>query len=200
MRKFLQRLRSASVQSWGEGEFAMTALIYTFLLLASAGLMAMLSIHVAALAGSTALFSHFGRLIFLGIFVVFLPAIVVMNRLTREFKQKDFWRAALRGCPVWMQRALYFIFGYAFLGAFVLPRLYGGATNTVLNSARKMSAIGLTFYYIATCVLYSAVHAGKFDESRRCANGHHVAPLAKYCDECGAPVVSEGSHSSQNPC
>ena len=27
------------------------------------------------------------------------------------------------------------------------------------------------------------------NESRRCLNGHHVAPRAKFCEECGAPLV-----------
>jgi hypothetical protein len=43
------------------------------------GLVVVLSVHVAALADSTALFSHVGKLIFPGIFVVWLPTIVVMK-------------------------------------------------------------------------------------------------------------------------
>ena len=89
----------------------MNILIYPFLLLALVGLVVVLSVHVAVLAGSTALFSQVGKLIFQGIFVVWLPTIVVMNRLTRDFKQKDIWKAALRGCPQRMQRAQYVIFG-----------------------------------------------------------------------------------------
>jgi hypothetical protein len=176
----------------------MTAFIYPFLILASAGFVAVLSVHVAALAGSTMPFARFLKFLFPGIFVVWLPTILVMNRLTRDFKQKDIWKAALRGCPVWMQRVQYFICGYAFFGAFVLPLFYGGGMNSPQNSARAMSAIALTFYSIATCVLYSASRADRFDVSRRCANGHRVAPLAKYCEECGAPVVSASYHSAQN--
>jgi hypothetical protein len=176
----------------------MNILIYPFLLLALVGLVVVLSVHVAALAGSTALLSHVGKLIFPGIFVVWLPTIVVMNRLTRDFKQKDIWKAALRGCPQWMQRAQYIFFGYAFIVAFVLPFVYGGGMDSPSNSARAMSAIALTFYSIATCVLYSATKADRFDESRRCANGHPVTPLAKHCDECGALVLPATFHSSQS--
>jgi len=176
----------------------MTVLIYPFLILASVGFVAVLSVHVAALAGSTSAFTHLLKFLFPGIFIVWLPTVLVMNRLTRDFKQKDIWKAALRGCPLWMQRAQYFVVGYAFFSAFVLPFVYGGGMSSASNTARAMSAIALTFYAVATCVLYSATRAGRFDQSRRCANGHRVTPLAKYCDECGAPVVSASFHSPQN--
>jgi hypothetical protein len=42
-----------------------------------------------------------------GLFIVWLPTVLLMNRMTRDFKQKDVWRAALRGCPKWMQRLVY---------------------------------------------------------------------------------------------
>ena|ERR1700693_608052 len=176
----------------------MTAFIYPFLILASVGFVAILSVHVAALAGSTWAFTHFLKFLFPGIFIVWLPTVLAMGRLTRDFKQKDIWKAALRGCPLWMQRAQYIVLGYAFFAAFVLPFVYGGGMNSASNTARAMSATALTFYAIATCVLYSATRADRFDRSRRCANGHRVEPLAKYCDECGAPVVSASSDSPQN--
>ena len=174
----------------------MVKLIYPFLFLATAGLAIDVVIHLAALAGSTALFDLLGKYIFLGIFVVWLPAIFAMNRLAREFKQKDIWRAALRGCPKWMRMAMWTVFGYAWVGFFVLPLLYGGSSNSHPNSARLMSGAVLMFYAVATCVLYSATQAEKHDKSRRCANGHHVGPLARFCEECGAPVLDMTSSSS----
>ena len=88
----------------------MTALIYPFLFLASVGFVTVLSVHIVALAGSTSGFSNLIKFLFLGIFVVWLPTVLAMTRMTREFKQKDIWRAALRGCPLWMKRGLYFVF------------------------------------------------------------------------------------------
>jgi len=174
----------------------MAKLIYPFLFLATAGLAIDVVIHLAAFTGSTILFDQLGKYIFPGIFVVWLPAIFAMNRLAREFKQRDIWRAALRGCPKWMRMALWTVFGYGWASLFVLPILYGEGIDSGPNSARAMSAIALTFYAVAACVLYSATQAEKFDQGRRCANGHRVGPLARFCEECGAPVIDVTSSSS----
>ena len=170
----------------------MAALIYPFLALSAAGLAAMFVVHVAALFGVVGPFDHVFEYFGPGVFVVFLPTILVMNRLTREFKRKDVWRAALRGCPQWMRRAVWAIFGYVWVGFFALPILYGGGMDSKPNTIRMISGTLLIFYLIPVAVLYSATQVKGFDESRRCLNGHHVSPLAKYCEECGAPVVPQG--------
>ena len=174
----------------------MAVLIYPFLALAAVGSVATLVVHVAALFEVTYPFEHFLKLLGPGIFVVFLPTIFVMNRLTREFKQKDSWRAALRGCPQWMRRAVWVIFGYAWVGFFALPFLYGGGMNSIGNNARSISAVLLVFYLIPVSVLYSATQVNRFDESRRCLNGHRAPPSAKFCEECGAPVAPSNANST----
>jgi hypothetical protein len=167
----------------------MAALVYPFLVLSSVGFAAMLVIHVASLLGITAPFEHLLTYLAPGVFVVFLPAILAMNQLTRDSKQKDIWRAALRGCSQWMYRAVWVIFGYAWVGFFALPFLYGGGMDSEANKARMLSGTLLVFYMIPFAVLYSWTQARHFDESRRCLNGHRVSPLAKFCEECGAPVA-----------
>ncbi|MHB1938813.1 MAG: hypothetical protein ACYCOR_19860 [Acidobacteriaceae bacterium] len=98
-----------------------------------------------------------------------------------------------------MRKALWTLFGYAWLGFFALPFIYGGGMNFPANRARSMSAVLLAFYAIATAVLYSATRADKFDTSKRCLNGHPVPPLAKYCEECGARVQMTPAVSSSLP-
>jgi hypothetical protein len=167
----------------------MGMLIYPFLALSAIGFVALLAIHVASLFGVTYPFQRFLGILAPGIFVVFLPTIFVMNRLTRDFKQKDLWRAALRGCPTWMRRTVWTVCGYAWLGFFVLPIIFGGGMHSAANGARGASGILMVFYLIPFSVLYSATKTQNLDESRRCLNGHHVSPLAKFCEECGAPVA-----------
>jgi hypothetical protein len=55
-----------------------------------------------------------------------------------------------------------------------------------------MSAGLLIFYLIPLAVMYSAMHVGAFDNSRKCLNGHRVSLSAKFCEECGAPVEDRG--------
>jgi hypothetical protein len=171
----------------------MIGVIYSSFALAAAGFVAMLLVHLASLFGNTYLFDRTIAVFGPGVFVVFLPTIFVMNRLTQDFKQKDLWRAALRGCPQWMYRIVWAIFAYCWAGFFVLPLLYGGGMDSNANRARIGSGALLVFYLIPLAVMYSATHVERFDESRRCLNGHHVSPLAKFCEECGAPVATSTS-------
>ena len=166
----------------------MSTFLTVLLVLAMLGSIATLAVHISALFGITYPFEHALKLIVIPLFVVFLTTIFVMNRLTREFKQKDVWRAALLGCPQWMRRALWIIFGYAWVGFFALPFLYGGGMDSPANGARSMSAVLLIFFLIPVAVLYSATQAKRFDGIGRCPNGHSIPPLAKYCPECGAPA------------
>jgi hypothetical protein len=177
----------------------MALLVYPFLGLAATGFVAVLIVHLAALLGVIYLFDISLKFLGPGLFVVWLPTVLVMGRLTRDYKQKDIWRAALRGCPKWLQRAQWILFGYTWVGFFALPIIYGGGRDLPINSARSMSGLLLAFYSIAACVLYSATQAAKFDEGKYCLNGHRVSPLAKYCDECGAPVQAVSSQSGQIP-
>lgn len=166
----------------------MVALVYPFLGLSAIGFALMLMVHVASLFGVTAPFAHGLSYLAPGVFIVFLPTVLVMTRLTRDFKQKDIWRAALRGCPQWMRRAVWVVFGYVWVGFFALPLLYGGGSDSEANKVRTLSGTLLIFYLIPVAVLYSATQVQRFDESRRCFNGHPVSPLAKFCEDCGAPV------------
>jgi hypothetical protein len=166
----------------------MRALIYPLLILAGIGSLAMLAIHLAALFGIAYPFEHFLRFLAPGLFIVWLPTILVMGRLTKDFKQKEIWHAALRGCPQWMRRTVWVIFGYAWVGFFALPFLYGGGMESVANKARVLSAVLLALYAISVAVLYSATQAKHLDDARYCLNGHRMSPLANFCEECGAAV------------
>jgi hypothetical protein len=166
----------------------MTVIIYPSFAFAGIGFVALLVVHLASLFGNTSLFDRTIAVLGPGVFVLALPTIVVMGSLARDFKQKDIWRATLRGCPRWMYRTVWGIGAYCWAGFFVLPLLYGGGMESDANRARIGSGGLLMFYLIPLAVMYSATHVEQFDQSRRCLNGHHVSPLAKFCEECGAPV------------
>jgi hypothetical protein len=152
--------------------------------------MAVLAVHVASLLGAAYPFEHLLKFLGFGVFVVFIPTIFVMNGLTREVKNRDIWRAALRGCPRWMRGSVWTIAGYAWIGSFALPLLYGGGMHSETNQARSASAILLVFYLFPVSVLYSATQVSRFNERARCVNGCPVSPLAKFCEECGAPLAA----------
>jgi hypothetical protein len=124
-------------------------------------------------------------LVFPGIFVVWLPTVLMMNGLTRDFKQKDLWTAALRGCPSWMRRTLWVTQGLIFFVTFALPFLLGSNPGAFPGS---FVIFPIAFYAVSFCVMYSVIHNAEHDAGRRCLNGHRISPLAKFCEECGAPA------------
>jgi hypothetical protein len=177
----------------------MTGLIYSFLAFAAAGLTGVLAIHLASLLGAAYPFEHLLKFLAFGVFAVMVPTTFVMNRLTQDVKQRDIWRAALRGCPRWMRGLTWAILGYAWVGFFVLPLLYGGGINSETNEARSTSAVLLVFYLVPLSVLYSATQIPRFNERTCCSNGHRVSPLAKFCEECGAPIAASNVPLQNTP-
>ena len=177
----------------------MAVLLYPMLAFSAAGLMAALAVHVASLLGAAYPFEHLLKFLAFGVFAVMVPTIFVMHRLTRDVKQRDIWRAALRGCPKWMRGLVWAISGYAWVGFFVLPLLYGGGMDSETNKARSMSGVLLIFYLIPASVLYSATQVPRFNENGLCSNGHRVSPLAKFCEECGAPLAASSVPLQNTP-
>jgi hypothetical protein len=169
-------------------------LAYAFLVMSAVGFVASLVSHVCSLLGVDGPLGDRTMLLHMGIFVVWFPAILAARRVGRDAPQKDQWKAALRGCPEWMRYALYGLFGYTFLNfALFLFRAHGRGSSGPGGSAspsvvRGFSGHWMLFYFAAFAMLYSYLHL-EDTGPRRCSGGHEVGPLAKFCEQCGAPVV-----------
>ena len=171
----------------------MTALLYPFIVLSAMGLILSLIVHTSALLGRDLGFGQAVWALHIGIFAVWLPTVLVLRNTTKDFKQRDLWKAALRGCPDWMRKMTYGFFGYAIVNFAIFmfstinhPGSNSGApTPAVL---RGFSGHWMAFYSAALSTLYSATRVKDADAGRRCQNGHLVSPMAKYCEECGASV------------
>jgi len=61
------------------------------MVLAPTGLIASLIVHMAALLGMPSPLGEKSWVLHIGIFVVWLPAVLVLQSLSGEFKQKDLW-------------------------------------------------------------------------------------------------------------
>ena len=174
----------------------MNVLLRPFIALSAVGLILSLIVHVSALVGYDLGFGQSVFALHMGIFVVWLPTVLVAIRTTGDFRRRDFWKAALRGCPDWMRKMTYGFFGYAIVNFAIFmfttithPGSHSGEpTPAVL---RGFSGHWMAFYSAAMAVLYSATKVKETDAGRRCRNGHPVSPLAKYCEECGSPVSSQ---------
>jgi hypothetical protein len=167
---------------------------YPVVALSAAGVLASFCLSLASLGPYPETEKSAFRFLFPGIFVVWLPTILVMNWLTRDFKQRDLWKAALRGCPAWMRTAQWVVWGLAF-AAFFAPFLWGSKPGAFPSGPMLIPAV---FYATSFCVAYSALHVEKCDAERCCLNGHRVSPSAKFCEECGAPTAPEGMRRSRS--
>lgn len=95
----------------------MKTLLKPLIALAAIGLFASAVVHVCALLGIQNPFGPYAWALHVGIFVIWLPAVIVSNRATQDvsFKRKDFWTIALSGCPPWMSKMVKGLFVYALL-------------------------------------------------------------------------------------
>jgi hypothetical protein len=174
----------------------MTLIAYPFLVLSAVGLGLSVISHICGLLGVVGPLGDWTWLLHIGIFVVWLPAVLAAQRLSKNVPQKDIWKAALRGCPAWMRYATYGLFGYAivnFLVFFLTADKSQGSGPMPPGVVRGFSGHWMIFYGAAFSILYSYVQVGGRDEVRRCVSGHEVRPLAKFCEQCGQPVVEGAS-------
>lgn len=174
----------------------MAVLLTPFCALAAIGFCLSAITHIAAILSLPQPLGPAATFLFGGIFIVWLPAVLVSSNLVADFKQKDFWQAALRGCPVWMRRLCFGTFYYG-IASFVVFMFIIPAIRQVPPVFLE-GAMGhcMIFYAMATGILYSAIAVSRTDPARRCTQGHPVSPSAKFCEQCGA-VVATGLQESR---
>jgi len=165
------------------------SITFPFMLLAAAGLCISLYVHLLTLMdmpmpwGGSVWFLH------VGIFVVWIPAVLVSQRVVRRASQKDFWKIALSGCPPWMRTAGYVLFVYAILNfLYFMFFLEHGKTDEG-STIRGFSGHWLIFYGCAFAILYSVNARPDLLEPIKCPKGHEVEPLAQFCSSCGARIT-----------
>jgi hypothetical protein len=99
-------------------------LAYPVMVLAGIGVLASFVLTATSIAAHSDLGKVGAHFLFPGIFVVWLPTILFANVLGADFKQRDIWKATLRGCPQWMRITQWVIIGIVFV-TFFFPFLWG---------------------------------------------------------------------------
>lgn len=165
----------------------MRLLVAPLRLIAVAGFLASLIVHVLALTGLAGPFGSEIWLLHIGVVVVWFPTILIERRLTGGARQADFWKAPCRGCPGWVNAGVRVLGGYALLNfvIFVLQiSRYPANEAPDVIMYRGLSGHWMFFYYIGAATLYS-VTMHESPSPRHCANGHEVSLFATHCDVCG---------------
>lgn len=170
---------------------AVAALIVPFMWLSALGFVLSAYAHVTSLFGSSLIWGESVWFLHIGAFVVWLPAVLVSQRVMRDASQRDFWTILLSGCPPWMHSAQKILIGYVvvnFLYFMVTSVSRPASATTDPSVIQGFSGHWLIFYGLAFCILYSVHQKPELLVGRQCPAGHPVPHLAEYCGTCGARV------------
>ncbi|MFH0824599.1 MAG: hypothetical protein V2B18_17735 [Pseudomonadota bacterium] len=152
----------------------MERIILPFVVLSAVGFAASAIAHTAALAG---LPQPLGRLTWClhgGVFVVWVPMILVSRKLSKKAGQTVFWKTALRACPPWMFGLTIMTFVYAIINMALYIILTDGRGSRLGDESmdiRGFSGHWMAFYAAALSVLYSSLRSVETDAGRKPPEG-----------------------------
>jgi hypothetical protein len=148
--------RVPDVPSWAK------PLLWPFIALSAVGLGLSLWVHLGAVAGRRVAPEALFWMLHMGIFVVWIPTVLVSKERISNASRKDYLKLALRGAPVWMRYMVYGFFGYAMLNfaIFMFQAPHGGSgANPPPVVWRGFSGHWMCFYSAALATLYGAAAA-----------------------------------------
>jgi hypothetical protein len=131
-----------------------------FAFLALIGLLLSICVHIEALFSRQPSSASWG--LHVGVFVVFIPAILVAQKRLGTTRGKDFWKAVTKGSPDGVRYMLYFLFAYAFITGLLSFLQSPPGTVPSRDTApdwRGVSAIWMVFYWASFAILSSALRS-----------------------------------------
>jgi hypothetical protein len=179
-------------QSNGVVSGPMRAALVPFMVLAALGFLLSVAAHVASIAGVPLPRGQSIWLLHTGIFVVWIPTVLISSKVMRGERRGDFWKIVLSGCPAWARVLGYALFGYVLLNFFYFVATSGGrghyAGDPPPSVIRGFSGHWMLFYGVAFMVLYSVKRKPELLGQVRCSNGHAVSMTDRFCRVCGATL------------
>jgi len=171
----------------------MRVLIFMLLLLSTAGFVLSVLAHVFALFGLMPPGGDLVMSLHIGVFVVWIPAVLLSTRVTKNANRNDFWKIMFSGCPLWMRYTFYGLFGYAILNFLLFIATDGaqhqGSNAVSVETVRGFSGHWMVFYGAAFSMFYSILKSPQLLQQRKCINGHVVSFGDAYCHICGSSLV-----------
>ena len=145
----------AGIPAWSK------PLLWPLIGLSAVGLALSLWVHLGALGGYRVAPQYFFVMLHLGIFVVWLPTMLVAKKRIGNMQRRDFWKLVLRGSPNWMRYMVYGFGAYAVVNflIFLTQAPSGGSGDPPAVVWRGFSGHWMAFYSAAMATLYAAVEA-----------------------------------------
>jgi hypothetical protein len=134
-----------------------------FALLSFVGLVLSIWVHVGALFDRQVAPDYFFWGLHIGIFVVFIPAVLVAQKRVGSTSRKDFWKAVTKGSPDGLRYLLNFFFAYALVN-FAIFWFQSASMGKQVGSPpaltwRGFSGHWMLFYCAAFAILTSALRS-----------------------------------------
>ncbi len=184
------------MQSNGVVSGAMRAAIVPFMWLAALGFVLSVAAHVASIAGVPLPGGQSIWLLHTGIFVVWIPTVLISSKVMRGERRGDFWKVVLSGCPAWMRVLGYALFGYVLLNFFYFIATSSGRGHYVGGPPppviRGFSGHWMLFYGVAFMTLYSVRRRPELLGQATCSNGLPVSTTDRFCRICGETLAGTG--------
>lgn len=124
-----------------------------------------------------------------GIFAVWLPAVLIAQRINNGNRLKFSWKKVLVGCPPWLTYAAFAVFAYAFLNFFLV---IGNRDIDNAQGVRAFTGHGMMFYCLAFCIFLSSWNRPQLLRTQQCPAGHDVGHEDRFCPLCGLPTSQSG--------
>lgn len=177
----------------------MNRILAPFLAFAGLGFLASLVAHLMALAGVSPPGGAAVMGLHIGVFAVWIPAVIVSIRSNLGQRNRLSWKQLLSGCPPWMFYALMALFVYAFVNFFVAiehaPAAKSSTRALTSSTLRAFSGHWMLFYGAAFAIMLSAYRKPALLKAAHCPSGHEVARADRFCPSCGAAIPRPGSES-----
>jgi hypothetical protein len=173
-----------------------------FMALAALGFAISLGVHLLALSGRLPPGGKAVYAMHFGLFVVWIPAVLVAMRLSQGQRSRLSWDQILDGCPAWMRYAAMGLFGYAFLNfflAFGIPAQNNFGGELTPEVLRGFSGHWMLFYGLAFATLLSAYRKPRLRTSAKCPAGHEVAHSDSTCPTCGTALPAPRTRGAADP-
>jgi len=167
----------------------MKTILLGFSLLAAGGLLLSMVVHICALAGIPNPLGKDAWALHIGIFVVWIPAVMSSHSMTRNARPKDAWKVTFGNCPPWMRYLTNSCWAYAIINFLIFAILSDKRDES--SVFRGFSGHWMAFYSAAMSILYSAAYKERLGPSA-CPCGHSISPAANFCEECGAQIHKGG--------
>ena len=155
-----------------------------FYIIAWIGLALSVIVHVLSILGPEDVLSDIDGIVWMlhgGAILLGFPAVLCSQKLISGTQEKDFWKAVLKDCPLWMSRMVGFFFLYGIISFIIFMTTSEGPTHgrgTPAHIFKGFSGHWMIFYSIEVAIFHSYLKK-KLSDVSNTFFGDKIVPMDK---------------------